>query len=117
MDATDRIVTQLPLSVLWDEQGTLTARRGRSLTKEELRILLQGVPVRFVVADPGLPLRWIPEAERFVFWKAEVRPRLVEHPEQPIDIYSYPEGRAFVASEWVSADPLSSPIVLLESHH
>ena len=107
----------MPLDVLWDEQGTLATQRDRYLTREDIRILLQGRPVRFVVADPGLPLRWIPEAERLVLWKAEVSPRLVEHPEHPIDIYGYPEGRAFVASEWVAADPLASPIVLLESYH
>jgi hypothetical protein len=117
MDPAQRVVTHMPLDGLWDDHGPLAARRDRFLTGEELRILLQRGPLRFVVADPGLPLRWIPEPERYVFWKAEVRPRLVEHPERPIDVFSYPEGRAFVASEWVPEDPASPLIVLLECQH
>jgi len=112
-----RVVTRLPLVELWNEHGPVAAQREEFLTSEQLRVLLQGAPVRFVVADVGSPLRWIPEADRFVFWKAEVRPRLVEHPEHPIDVYSYPEGRAFLASEWVLDGLASSPIVLLESYH
>jgi len=117
MQPAQRIVTHVPLDELWDDHGPLAASRDRFLTREELRILLQRSPLRFVVADPGLPLRWIPEAERHVFWKAEVRSRLVEHPERPIDVFSYPAGHAFVASEWVPNDPASPLIVLLESYH
>ena len=117
VNPAQRVVTQLPLVELWDDRGPIAARREQSLTTQQLRVLIQGPPVRFVVADAGLPLRWIPEAERFVFWKAEVRPRLVEHPEHPIDVFVYPEGRAFVASEWVTDDLVSSPIVLLECYH
>lgn len=69
------------------------------------------------MADPGLPLRWVPEAECHVFWKADVRRHLVDEPERPFDIYHYPEGYAYVASEWLSGDPMTSPIVLLERHH
>jgi len=117
MDPAHRVVLQLQLVELWDEHGPVPAVRDRFLTREALRILLQGRPVRFVVADPGHPPRWIPQAERFVFWKVEVRPRLVERPDHPIDIYLYPEDRAFVASEWLPDDPASLPIVLLESYH
>ena len=117
MNPTNRVVAQLPLAELWDEHGPVAARRGRFLTEEQLRVLLQGPPVRFVVGDVGRALRWIPEADRFVFWKAEVRPRLVARPDRPIDVFAYPEGRAFVASEWIADGLASSPIVLLESYH
>ena len=116
MDPALRIVSCIPLTELWDQRGPLDAHRGRYLTTEELRILMRGPSVRFVVADVGDKLRWIPEAERFVFWKAELRPRLVENPDY-IDLDRYPEGLALLASEWISSDTEASPIVLLESYH
>jgi hypothetical protein len=52
-----------------------------------------------------------------VFWKTEARDHIVEDPHRPIDIYAYPEGYAYVASEWI-ADPLASTrIIVLERHH
>jgi hypothetical protein len=117
MQPQDRVVIQIPLAELWDTTGTLPAARGRSLSREEVRQLVQAGAVRFVVADAGLPLRWVPDAERHVFWKGEVRRHLVEEPERPFDIYQSPEGYAYIATAWESGDPASPPIILLERHH
>jgi hypothetical protein len=45
-----------------------------------------------------------------------VRPHLVRNPEGPIDIYQYPRGYGYVASEW-SVSCTNRCVVLLESHH
>ena len=117
MDPALRVVTHLPLPELWTERGLIAAARERTLGRAEVKSLLKAGPVQFVVADVGKPLRWIPDEDRFVFWKIEARDHIVEDPHRPIDIYAYPEDYAYVASEWV-ADPLASTrIIVLERHH
>jgi hypothetical protein len=59
----------------------------------------------------------VPPEERFVFWKAGFRDHTVENPHHPLDIDAYPEGYAYVASEWLADDMGSSPIIVLERHH
>jgi hypothetical protein len=117
MDPALRIVTRIPLTELWTERGPAAAVRERLLGRADVKALLQAGAVQFVVADGGQPLRWVPLEERFVFWKGSARDHIVEDPSRPIDIYAYPEGFAYIASEWASGDVASPPIVLLESHH
>jgi hypothetical protein len=117
MDPRRRIVTSLPLAELWDDEGELDFERGSALNREDVRRRVQGGTARFVVAEPGLPLRWVSAADRHAFWKGEVRPHLVDEPERPFDIYHYPHGYAYIATEWRGADPFEPPIVLLERHH
>ena len=117
MDPALRIVMRLPLSELRTERGVVSAARERTLTRADVKALLQAGPVQFVVADVGKPLRWVPPEERYVFWKADARDHIVENPRHPIDLYSYPEGYAYVASEWVADELSSPPIVVLERHH
>jgi hypothetical protein len=117
MDPALRVVVQLPLPELWTERGPFTAARERTLGRADVKALLQAGAVQFVVADVGKPLRWVPDKDRFVFWKTEARDHLVEDPHRPIDIDAYPERYAYVASEWV-ADPLApARIIVLERHH
>ena len=116
-DPAFRIVTRLPLAELWTERGPVAATRERSLGRAEVKALLQAGPVQFVVADTGRPLRWVPLEERFVFWKADARSHVISNPHHPIDIYTYPEGYAYLASAWVPDDVDSLPIVLLERYH
>ena len=115
MRPDERIVTQLPLNELWNSRGSLQAERRRWLCREDIRQLLQSGPLQFVIADAGRPLQGIAE-ERFVFWKLEVRPHLVDEPERPFDIDTFPEGYAYLASQWVFDDS-SASIVLLERYH
>jgi hypothetical protein len=79
--------------------------------------LLQAGPVRFVIAEVGKPLRWISEEERLVFWKADARSHIPEHSDQPFDLYLYPEGYAYVASEWCGGELATVPIIALERRH
>src|SRR5690349_56011 len=107
MHPKNRVVTHTPLTELWDDASPLLAKRNRTLNRDDLRLLLQAGAVQFVVAEPGLPLHWVPEAECHIFWKADVRPHLVNEPERPFDIYQYPHGYAYIATEWRDTDPLA----------
>jgi hypothetical protein len=117
MDPKKRIVTSVPLNELWNNDGDVPSERGSMLNREEVRRLVQSGAVRFVVADPGLPLRWVSEAESRAFWKGEVRPHLVDEPGLPFDIYHFPHGYAYIATEWRGPNPLEPLIVLLECYH
>jgi hypothetical protein len=75
VDPSQRIVTCIPLTNLWDEKGQLNAHRVRRARRKEISQLLR-IGSTFVVSDVGHPLRWIPEQDRFTFWKTEVRDRL-----------------------------------------
>jgi hypothetical protein len=114
MDPRKRIVTQLPLDTLWDNAGELQATRTRSLDRDGVRGLLSRGPVRFVIANGGHPLRWIPPSERFSVWKTEVEGHLATG--DRIDLDQFQNGLAYLASEWVDVRD-DVPIVLLEAHH
>lgn len=113
MRASDRTITTLPLTELFDERGPVEAARRRDLTANDIRDLLRAGPLRFVVANCGSRLVWVAESERFAFWKAEVRPHLTDASEARLD--DFPGGYFYFASEWLPAS--GSPIVLLEMHH
>jgi hypothetical protein len=74
--AAHRIVTCLPLTELWTCEGPLDARPAERAGATEIEHLLRDGS-RFTLADAGKPLRWILAADRFSFWKAEVKCRLV----------------------------------------
>jgi len=110
-----RIVQRIPLDYLWNDAGDIEARRGRRLSKAELRELLRSYPVEFYVADIGSPLRRVDVARCFGFWKSEVEPHLVDHPNCGFRLEDFPSGYAYVASEW--SGEIQTPIVLLEKYH
>jgi hypothetical protein len=103
----------MPLTELWDDGGTLTGERVRNLDQTDLAELLRTGPVQFLVANPGLKLRWIPIAQRFEFWKS-VRPEIA-HPEKPIYLNQFPNETAYIASEWRGRT--GECLILLEKHH
>ena len=104
----------LPVEVLWQESGELQAHRLAWLTDGEIRSLLRTGPVRFVVANVGAPLRWIPTSDAFDFWKREALSRIASPDHIVLD--DFPGGLAYVASRW-EAPGDTCPIVLLEAHH
>ena len=114
MKSRDRFVDVTPLQALWTDAGELLAKRGRLLDREGIRDLLRRGPVRFVVARVGHPLRWVPVEEQLEFWKRSVLGHLAEGERFHLD--DFPDGVAYVASEWLSGDH-QEPIVLLEVHH
>lgn len=114
MDPGRRTIGATPVAEVWDDRGIVASRRLRHLAIGDIRDLLRRGPLRFVVADVGEKFRWVAEADRFAFWKAEVQPRLAP-PDAPLDLDAFPGGLAYVASEWMPRS--GSPIILLESHH
>lgn len=114
MDSSLRIVTGIPVSVLWNDTGELPTVRDGYLTRSSLQHLLKAGPVEFVVADVGKPLRWIKKESCFDFWKQAVEPHLAT-PEVAISLDQFPAGRAYLASLWTQSD--LPPIVLLEAIH
>ena len=114
MRPDQRIVTKIPLTELWDDgDGTSTGERVRNLDQNDVVELLRSGPVQFLVADPGLKLRWIPTPQRFEFWKT-VRPQIA-HPGKPIYREQFPNETAYIASEWRGRT--GECLILLEQYH
>ncbi|TKD01181.1 hypothetical protein E8A74_31775 [Polyangium fumosum] len=109
-----RIVTRIPVEELWTDDGVLAATRLRTLDRVAIRDLLRRGPVRFVVADVGHDLRWIPPAERFDFWKRDGEIHFALTKEVHLD--DLPDGMAYLASEWTVAGD-EAPVLLLEVYH
>lgn len=115
MHPSQRIVTRIPLTTLWDEQGQISAHRVRYVGRKEISQLIRNGST-FVVADVSYPLRWVSEQDRFTFWKVEVRDHLV--PVEQLDgfyLEDYPNEYCYIASEWCRQDEL--PIIVLEKCH
>lgn len=81
----------------------------------DIASLLRLGPAHFVIADPGLPLRWIDLASCYRFWKDDVKPHLV-HPDAAVRLEDMPGECFYIAQQWLPADT-SAPIVLLFRHH
>lgn len=114
MDTAQKIVTQMPLSELWNGGGPLDACRVEGLREADIvRLLRDGSS--FVVADVGLPLRWISEDDRFAFWKTEVRCRLVAPDADGFCLDDYPGSYCYVAAKWKCTS--TAPVIVLEKHH
>jgi hypothetical protein len=114
MDPSQRIVSRLPLTELWDSTGPVPAVPGPSLTADDIRALLGRGPLRVVVADVGRALQWIAEKDVFPFWKDEVRPHLADS-RRPIVLDQFPDGYAYFASVWTLTD--GSTVLVLEKYH
>jgi hypothetical protein len=117
MRPDQRVVTRLPLTELWDAQGVLRMERGRVVGREQVADLLRNGRVRFVLADCGSPLRWIPPNDSYRFWNEEVKHHLVEPEvaENGFRLEDWPGQYCFVGTEW-GEDPQDN-VVLLETHH
>jgi len=108
-----RIVTKLPLTELWDEKGALPGERVGNVDQNLIRELMRRGPVRFIVANCGAKLNWIPMQEGFKFWK-RIRPQIAES-SKPIDLRQFPNETAYIASQWRGST--GECLILLETHH
>jgi hypothetical protein len=108
-----RVVSQIPMTELWDCEGLLPAARHRPLRGTDVAALLRQGTVRFVVADIGQRLRWVPPSDCYGFWKTELQPWIVES--DTFDLDNFPGEYCYAASEWLDGNP--SPLVLLEKYH
>lgn len=114
MDVALKIVTKTPLTELWNSSGLLGAHRAENLGEKDIGRLLQNGS-SLVVAEAGLPLQWISGKDRFVFWKSEVKCRLVAPDADGFCLNDFPGGYCYVASMWQCAT--STPVIVLERHH
>jgi hypothetical protein len=115
MDATLKVITQLPLAELWREDGFSTTSRIGWLSAEQIVSQLRAGRVQFVVADIGSAPRWIAFSDCFDFWKREAQPHFAA-PDSRVSFDDFPGGYCYFASEWSRADR-SIPIVVFERHH
>jgi len=90
----------------------VTAKRGKSLTQNDVRQFLASGSIQFVVADIGVAPRWISGSECFDFWKNEGKPHLAS--EANASLNEFPGGYCYFASHWEGE---ALPIVLLEKYH
>ncbi|MFM9845741.1 MAG: hypothetical protein ACKVP3_01090 [Hyphomicrobiaceae bacterium] len=114
MDSAKRIVTRTPLTELWNSRGMVEAHRVGDIGKADIVQLLRNGST-FVVAEVGQPLLWIPEEERFAFWKAEVSSRLVAPGAVEFHLDDYPDEYCYVAAMWQR--PSSTSVIVVEKHH
>lgn len=114
MEPAQRIITELPLKVLWNDAGEFAAACLRELSASDICDLLQKGRVHFLVANVGAKPRWIPESGCFDFWKREVKAHIAK-PGEPVYLESFPGEYFYFASEWQVAG--WSPIVVLEMYH
>ncbi|WP_338827380.1 hypothetical protein [Bradyrhizobium sp. 27S5] len=114
MDTSKRIVTQMPLTELWDSSGLVSARRIEQIGEAEIvRLLRAGSTI--VVADVGFPLRWTATDDRFAFWKDEVKHRLAKPNVDRLYLGEYPGNYCYAASMWSCAS--LGAVIVLEKHH
>jgi hypothetical protein len=104
-------VTRLPLITLVTPQGEATP--AGDLSVEDIRALLRQNTVRFVVADVGRPLQWVPEMECFGAWKDGIQQHVAD-PTQSFRLEDFPGEFAYTASMWHDG---GTPIVVLSKHH
>lgn len=114
MNISLKIVNEIPISQLWNNEEIIEAKRERYLTKDELTEILKNYPVEFVIANVGDKLNWIPVDTCFEYWKSKIRDHVVTNLER-IELEDYPNEFAYIASEWIGQ--IQSPIILLEKCH
>jgi hypothetical protein len=109
-----RIVSQTPLHELWNDRGVMSGKELRELNATEVAELLRVGKVRFVVANVGSSLKWVPVDECYSFWKSEVKNHLAD-PAVNNYLEDFPDEYCYFASEWESKE--GEPIVLLVMLH
>lgn len=114
MRFNQRIVSRIPLHELWDGSGTVSEKELRRLSASDIAGLLRAGKVRFVAANVGSPLKWVPVDECYDFWKSEVKNHLAD-PAANNYREDFPDEYCYFASEWESEG--GEPIVLLVMSH
>jgi len=113
--SSDRPVTTLPLDEVWDESGALSLKPGDHLDRPAMESILRAGVARFVVADPGHPLEWVPKAKTRSLWRREVSERLLG-PNQKAFIDDFNDAYFYRAHAWTDKDGIVTTVVL-ERHH
>ena len=113
MNQDHRIVTQLPLEELWVGQRLISTIKVKDLGPSEIAARLRAGMVRFVIADVGRPLEWLPTNERYEFWKDELQSHLATT--ENVILEDFPGSYCYFASEWKSY--VGETIILLSKAH
>jgi hypothetical protein len=114
MGEGQKIISRLPVEELWAGRRLVSTIKVRDLEASDVVDLLRAVVVRFVVADVGKPFEWVPNNERYDFWKDEVKAHLAS-PESKAVLEGFPDEYCYFASEWKSYD--GDTIILLSKAH
>lgn len=112
MNPADRVVTQLPLTELWDEHGSVPGRRGRWVSRPEIKAALRDRDAELVILDIGHKPYWVRGSARFDWWKNELAAHLIETERRYLE--ELPDGYGYFAAEWLGAP---RRIVLFEKVH
>lgn len=111
MDPTEKTVTSLPLTDIWNSGKLLDSLRIRHLSEDDIALLIKAGPVQFVMANVGDPLCWVEPAAIEEFWETEVKYR-VALPDEEISLDYFPDNYCYVASEWAPYE--GGALILLE---
>lgn len=116
MQPDQRLVTQLPLTELWNAIETLQLARKRVVGSEDVAELLRRGSVTFVLAESGQRLTWVLADDGYRFWKDEAKPHLVDAgaAEEGFQLEDFPGDYCYIGSEWEGGP---EPVVLLERYH
>ena len=115
MELNQRIVSQMPLHELWNEHRIVSTKKIRDLSADDIADMLRLGKVRFVVANIGEHLKWIPLDECYRFWKSEVKMRVVNPEAEGFYLEDFPEEYCYIAEEW-EADEGERIILLIVTH-
>ncbi len=114
MSRNQIVVPRLPVEEIWAGQRLVSTIKVRDLDALGIVDLLRLEVVRFVVAEVGKPFEWIPNNERYDFWKDEVKVHLASS-ESRVALEDFPDEYCYFASEWKSYD--GDTIILLSKAH
>lgn len=114
MDLTNKIVTKIPITELWNSELVIATNRNQYLLTQDVNELLKILPFQFVIADVGLHLKWINKEKCFNFWKTVAKNHIVDNIKK-IELAICPDNYAFIASKWITDQ--QDIIVLLEKLH
>ena len=107
----------MPLTELWTDEGPVAAKRGRQLSEDNIKAILNNVilnNVIFVVADLGEKLNWIEGNKIFDLWKNDLQKHFWNPDDEGVYLDMFPDGYVYFVTEWI--DEANRTIVLLEKH-
>jgi hypothetical protein len=73
MDPSKRVVIEIPVKEIWDQDGAIKATRDRNLSADDLKTMLKKFPVEFVITNVRGPLKTIPVDKCFELWNPKKR--------------------------------------------
>ena len=113
MDVSKRVVTEIPMAAIWLEDSTLITEERSNCSADQINESLRFRPIRFVVAEVGKPLRWIPLNTCFDFWKEEAEQYV--HSLSDGGVSGFHAPYFFIARMWKDCLwTIAGPIILLE---